>query len=55
MDPPKITQDSKVDARNMYSRCNSCEKEKEIVFDKEGFKLCNECLDEFMMEHRFTK
>ena len=55
MDDSKITKDSKVNPRNNYSICNSCKKENEIVFDKEGFKLCNECLDEFMKEHRFTK
>jgi hypothetical protein len=51
----KIAKDSIVEGRNIHSSCNSCGKEKEIVFDKEGFKLCNECLDEFMKQHRFTK
>jgi hypothetical protein len=51
----KITRGSQVEGTNKDSRCNSCDKKKEIVFEKEGFKLCNECLDEFMKEHRFTK
>jgi ribosomal protein S14 len=35
------------------NRCNRCDEKKEIVFEKEGFRLCKECLDEFMKEHRF--
>ena len=55
VDASKITKDSEFEAGNKYSRCNSCDEEKEIVFEKEGFRLCNECLDEFMREHRFKK
>ncbi|MDW0164488.1 MAG: hypothetical protein QN784_05025 [Nitrososphaeraceae archaeon] len=51
----KVTKDSEVQAGNKHSRCNSCDEKKEIVFEKEGFRLCNECLDEFMKQHRFTK
>jgi hypothetical protein len=51
----KVTKDSEVQAGNKVSRCNSCDEKKEIVFEKEGFRLCNECLDEFMKQHRFTK
>ena len=51
----KVTKDSEVQAGNKHSRCNSCDEKKEIVFEKEGFRLCNECLDEFMKEHRFPK
>ena len=51
----KVTKDSGVQAGNKNSRCNSCDEKKEIVFEKEGFRLCNECLDEFMKEHRFPK
>lgn len=55
MDASKIAKDSGFEAGNKYSKCNSCDEEKEIVFEKEGFRLCNECLDEFMREHRFKK
>jgi hypothetical protein len=55
VDASKITKDSEVQARDKDSRCNSCNEKKEIVFEKEGFRLCNECLEEFMKEHRFTK
>ena len=55
VDASKISEDSEFGAGNKYSRCNSCDEEKEIVFEKEGFRLCNECLDEFMREHRFKK
>ena len=51
----EVTKDSEVQAGNKDSRCNSCDEKKEIVFEKEGFRLCNECLDEFMKQHRFTK
>ncbi|HSA72826.1 MAG TPA: hypothetical protein VLD84_02630 [Nitrososphaeraceae archaeon] len=51
----KVTKDREVQAGNKDSRCNSCDEKKEIVFEKEGFRLCNECLDEFMKEHRFPK
>ncbi|MDW0170657.1 MAG: hypothetical protein QOK57_02430 [Nitrososphaeraceae archaeon] len=51
----KITKASEVEGRKKDSRCNSCDQKKEIVFEKEGFSLCNECLDEFMKQHRFTK
>jgi len=47
--------DSKVETGDRNLKCNSCDLEKEIVFDKEGFRLCNECLDKFMREHRFPK
>jgi hypothetical protein len=50
-----IAKDGGFEAGNKYSKCNSCDEEKEIVFEKEGFRLCNECLDEFMREHRFKK
>jgi len=55
VDAFKISKDSEFGAGNKHSRCNSCNEEKEIVFEKEGFRLCNECLDEFMREHRFKK
>jgi hypothetical protein len=55
VDASKIAKDGGFEAGNKYSRCNSCNEEKEIVFEKEGFRLCNECLDEFMREHRFKK
>jgi hypothetical protein len=55
VDASKISKDSEFGAENKHSRCNSCNEEKEIVFEKEGFRLCNECLDEFMREHRFKK
>ena len=55
VDASKITKASEVQTRDKDSRCNSCNEKKEIVFEKEGFRLCNECLDEFMKEHRFTK
>ena len=51
----KITKDTEFKAENNYSKCNSCGDEKEIVFEREGFRLCDECLDEFMREHRFRK
>jgi hypothetical protein len=51
----KITKNSEFEEGNKYPKCNSCDEEKEIVFEKEGFRLCNECLDEFMREHRFRK
>jgi hypothetical protein len=51
----KVTKDNEVQAGNKDSRCSSCDEKKEIVFEKEGFRLCNECLDEFMKQHRFTK
>ena len=51
----KVTKDSEVQGGKKDSRCNSCDEKKEIVFEKEGFRLCNECLDEFMKQHRFTK
>jgi hypothetical protein len=55
VDASKISKDSEFGAENKHSRCNSCNEEKEIVFEKEGFRLCNECLDEFMREYRFKK
>ena len=55
VDASKIAKDSGFGAGNKYSRCNSCNEEREIVFESEGFRLCNECLDEFMREHRFKK
>lgn len=55
VDASKIAKDSGFGAGNKYSRCNSCNEEREIVFEREGFRLCNECLDEFMREHRFKK
>lgn len=55
MDASKITKDTEFEAENNYSKCNSCNEEKEIVFEREGFRLCDECLDEFMREHRFRK
>jgi len=51
----KVTKDSEVQVGNKDSRCNSCDEKKEIVFEKDGFRLCNECLYEFMKQHRFTK
>ena len=51
----KVTKDSEIQEGNKDSRCNSCDEKNEIVFEKEGFRLCNECLDEFMKQHRFTK
>ena len=55
MDTSKPIKGNKLDKRNNDSTCNSCNEKKEIVFEKEGFRLCNHCLDEFMKEHRFTK
>lgn len=55
VDASKIAKDSGFGAGNKYSRCHSCNEEREIVFEREGFRLCNECLDEFMREHRFKK
>jgi hypothetical protein len=55
VDASKITKDTEFKAENNYSKCNSCGVEKEIVFEREGFKLCDKCLDEFMREHRFRK
>lgn len=55
VDGSKIAKDSEFGVGNKYSRCNSCDKEREIVFEREGFRLCNDCLDEFMREHRFKK
>jgi hypothetical protein len=51
----EVTKDSEAQTGNTDSRCNSCNEKKEIVFDKEGFRLCKECLDKFMQEHRFPK
>ena len=48
MDASKITKDTEFQPENNYSKCNSCGEEKEIVFEKEGFRLCDECLDEFL-------
>ncbi|HKQ22087.1 MAG TPA: hypothetical protein VJS91_08620 [Nitrososphaeraceae archaeon] len=38
MDTSKISKDSEFGAGNKHSRCNSCNEEKEIVFEKEGFR-----------------
>jgi hypothetical protein len=55
IDASKGIMNHKLDERNKGSECNSCNQKKEIVFEKEGFILCNDCLDEFMKNHRFTK
>ena len=50
-----VTKASEVEATKKASRCNSCDQKKDIVFEKRDIRLCKECLDDFMQEHRFDK
>jgi hypothetical protein len=51
----KVTKASELEARKKERRCSSCDEKKDIVFEKGDFRLCKECLDDFMKEHRFDK